>query len=79
MRRTLCKHGANPRLWGRLVAGDVGNLAERHSKSEAFTTQLAHTSISHISLGLARDLVRQPRVNHGLAVTGTTMLCGPPS
>lgn len=76
MHRTLCKHGANPRLWGRLVAGDhVGNLRKgtvnlRHSQPSW------HTSISHISLSLARDLVQ---VNHGLAVTGTTVLCCPPT
>lgn len=45
--RTLCKHGANPGLWGRSAAGDVGNLAERHSKSEAVTTQLAHVYKSY--------------------------------
>ena len=42
MCRTLCKHGANPRTRGRLEAAYIGTLMERHSKSEVFTTQLAH-------------------------------------
>lgn len=39
---TLWKQGANSRLGGRLEAAYIGTLKERHSKSEVFTTQLAH-------------------------------------
>lgn len=76
--RTLCVQ--NPvQTWGKswalgqITAGDVGNLAERHSKSEAVTTQLAHVYKSYQARPSTRFSLSA--MSESWPGIGTTVLC----
>lgn len=74
--RTRCKCRANPGLWGRLVTGYVGTLENRHRKSEAFTSQLAHVYNSYqCQPGRRFDLSAMSESQPGIATSGSDRDC----